>query len=259
MKKLITTIVNGIRYEPVAFFHYCLSFLIYPHSVDFHKKTPTELKDDLKKGKSLIRVGDGEAMLLMGRSIHFQTFDNKLRSDLKQIVTEYNPDSNYVLAVPHFALTEPFPSLKKRSRNKIWRLFRVLFKRLFNNQSAYADAVMFYHKGVFESTILPIISDKKVLVLAMDSVQKPLTKYFNKHSIDFSFVPVPISNAFFSVTYLMEQVKNLAKNKNATVLIAAGPAGKVLAYRVLEHNIQCIDIGHGIEILGQEEDYSSRL
>lgn len=262
-KEISQKIFLSLKYEPRVFFHFCLSFILglpkYENLVTLDSAT---LKNRLLAGHSIIRLGDGEAMLLTGRSIHYQKFSPELRRQLLTIIENYHKDSKYILAIPLFALTESAKSLNSRKRLRIWRLFRNLFKIKFSSKLPYADAVMFYHKGTFEEYILPAVLGKNIILLTKaENYNTSLQNYFKDNDLEVDFIPTPSQDTFTEIAEISKRVKSalVASTRPSVLLIASGPAAKALAYQFTEDGIQCIDLGHGIEIISQKDDYASRL
>lgn len=262
MKKLLTAITT-LKNDPGVFFYFCLSFLYNIKITHLNTLATSDLISELQKGKSLIRVGDGEAMLLMGRSIHYQIFDPKLRASLHEIISSYNNNSPYILAIPTFAIIESAAALKARGRLRIWRLFRALFVSKFDTTQAYADAVIFYHRDNFSKTVEPLLLTHHVIVVSKQENNTPeLQAYMNRDCASWQFVTVSAQNAYSEYEYVQQNIDLAISKRSARevlILFAAGPASKALALHYIKDDIQCIDIGHGLEILGCNNDYSDRL
>ena len=58
----------------------------------------SETVDAVKNGKSLVRFGDGEMAVMLGRSIWFQAHDEKLGKELTNILK--HDDNSILVAVP---------------------------------------------------------------------------------------------------------------------------------------------------------------
>ena len=261
--KMLSAIITSLRYQPIIFIHYCMSFLLGTRERTVNLISSTDLADHLKNGKSLIRIGDGEAMLIMGRSIHYQKFHPEIRSILKKIISEYRTYSPYILAIPVFAITESAADLKTRGRLRIWRLFRSLFKMMFDATQDYADAVIFYHRDNFSKTVTPLLQAKHVVIVSKPENNTPeLNQYMNNHSQSWEYISVPAADAYHDYLSICKQIDSIIAAKPGTeklLVFAAGPASKVLSLHYIERKIQCIDIGHGLEILGHSNDYTNRL
>lgn len=252
-----------LRY-PIVFIHYCLYRLLSLNSSPYPSLltiTSEKLSDDILNGKSLIRFGDGEAMLMVGSDIHFQKYEKILQEDLNKIVTTYCEESRYILALPIFALTESIESLDKRGRLKIWRLFKIVFLHLFPKNVPFADAMFFYHLQTFEKFVVPVLNNRLVLILTNQDNDRPeLRATLTQKNVLYEFIYTKKSNSFDDIDSLIETIHQKKKsNPNLIILTSMGPGGKSLAYRLTEEHIQCIDIGHGLEIIGQKADYSNRI
>lgn len=260
---MLYSIITSVRYEPKVFFNYCISFLLGTKKQTVNTVSQEKLAESLRAGKSFIRIGDGEAMLIMGRSIHYQTFHSKIRDCLKKIINNYQPGSKYILAIPVFAITETSLSLKARGRLRIWRLFRSLYKVHFDKTLSYADAVIFYHHETFAKTVTPLFEKKHVVIISKEENKTPeLKRYMDNNSHSWEYISAPPCNAFNDQALICSKIDQalLSKPEIKTILLfATGPASKTLSLHYIERNIQCIDTGHGLEIIGKADDYSNRL
>jgi hypothetical protein len=247
--------------SPKYFGSFLISIILnrYPTSGNVNKISESDLLKKIEAGTSLIRIGDGEAMLMTGRSIHFQKYQSKIKTTLNKIVTLYSANSPYVLAIPHFAIEETEHELNIRGRKRIWRLFRILFKD-FPKDVSYYDAVTFYHSGKFEKLLNAIPKDKEIiLVTSAKNITVELQNFFKEHERQYQYLTTPEKDTFTEYKAIKSELITKT-TKPVTILTACGPAGKILAYELsVENNIQCIDIGHGIEIIGKNADYSNRL
>jgi hypothetical protein len=261
--RALYTIISSLRFEPAVFIRYCLGFIIETPAQSVLSIPTDTLATQLQTGKSLIRIGDGEAMLLMGRSIHYQIFNPKLRASLHEIITSYSASSSYILAIPIFAITEPAITLRARGRLRIWRLFRAMYVRKFDMTQAYADAVIFYQRDNFSKTVEPLLRNHHVIVVSKEeNLTSELQSYMNKTAHSWQFITAPARNAYndsISIQKSIDQAINKKLDSKTLLLFAAGPASKALALHYIKDAIQCIDIGHGLEILGRNDDYSDRL
>ncbi len=256
---LCTTFLNDNR----VFFYYCLSYIWAIKIPQLQTLSDTQLSEELKSGKSLIRVGDGEAMISMGRSVHYQDFHSELQFDIKSIIKSYSPDSPYILAVPFFAIQNSPTELRAKKRFRIWRLFRAFFKIRFNHAVGYADAVMFYHSNAFADTLAAHLRGKKViLVTKQDNMTLELKKALALLSDNITYIVSPTTNAYNTISKTIQLIDTACGNtlpEKLVILVAIGPAAKSLTYHYAKKSYQALDIGHGIEIIGQTKDYSDRL
>ncbi len=267
MTNLATKLIAAMRflyYYPIIFIHYITYRLLHINPKPFNQlKTigTDQISELISNGKSLIRFGDGEVMILLGSGIHFQKFNPRLQQKIKNVVRDYKTNSSYILALPNFALTESNESLGKRGRLRIWRLFKIVFKHLFPKDIGYADAMIFYHKETFEKFVVPSLLNKYALVLSNSDNNTPeLKAQLNKLNIEYEYVTTKKINAFDDYDTILKLINDKKSfHNNLIVLTSMGPGGKALAYDLTKSGIQCIDIGHGIEIIGKTKDYSEKI
>ncbi|PIZ66780.1 hypothetical protein COU87_01045 [Candidatus Roizmanbacteria bacterium CG10_big_fil_rev_8_21_14_0_10_39_12] len=264
VKKITTFIIYGLIYDPRVFFGLITSYIIgtNPTVVKFFLRQ--DLLSVLMSGKSLIRFGDGEVMLMTGRDIYYQTTSLNLKNKLRTIIKNFTAKSSYILSIPTDAITAETDELKAKGRYRIWHLFRVFFALRMDNKMTYADAHLFYHQSTYVDLIKPLILDREIICISKAETQnKNFLDTLKQTASSVSSVITPATESFSQYTSLFEQILNLIKilpqPKKCLLLISAGPAGKVLAYHFAELGIQCLDLGHGMEIIGQNKDYSDRI
>lgn len=261
--KIYQLVINGFIYDRYATFLYLISFFKPTKPLEVVEFPDTELLEMISSGKSLIRFGDGEAMLMTGRDIHYQKTSRTLSNSLRLIVDSYSDDSPYIIGIPAYALRKEEEELKKENRLRIWRLFRVFFKLRFPNNLKYYCLVYFYRKGNFENKVAPLLKDRNVICVANPKVldttlQSYLATYFK--TADFVFSPP--QDAYSEKNNLMNEINNHLnkyQTDNCTILLATGPASKVIAHEYALRGIQAIDVGHGMEIIGRGADYTDRI
>ncbi|PIT93328.1 MAG: hypothetical protein COU06_00420 [Candidatus Harrisonbacteria bacterium CG10_big_fil_rev_8_21_14_0_10_38_8] len=213
----------------------------------FYSKS--EIQEEIKKGRSIIRYGDGEINLFLSIDNHYQKFSKKLSSNLKRIIKEYSVDSLYILAVPKY-ITQSNKELQKTERKEIWMPFKVFYLLIFPKKPKYLDAHSFYYDGYFEEVIEPAIKDKELIILtnkgSIDSI-KNNNKFLWKN---ISYIECPEKDAYDRMNEIEESLKNILKSKkNPVIIIALGPVGKCIAHTYSNKGYQCIDIGRGLECI----------
>lgn len=250
-------------YDPRVLFAYGVSFITGTTPAHVNEYTEEILLEKIANGISLIRLGDGEAMLMTGRDIYFQKKSQKLSRDLRQIISKYQPTSPYIIGIGTFALSETDRNLKSSNRLRIWRLLRVFFRLRFKLDMQYFCPVYFYHKGNFDTKVAPLLKQKNIICVAnADVLDSALRSYLKNSFKTATFVTAPPQNAYEKKMLLMSEIDKHLKlhgTDTCTILLAIGPASKVIAYEYAQRGIQALDIGHGMEIIGREIDYSSRI
>ena len=257
-------IISGLQYDPLVLWQFLTSFLIGTTSHSITTYSQKELQTRLSAGSSLIRMGDGEVMLMTGRDIHYQSVSKQLAKQLHLIIDSYTTDGTYILSLPVEAVALRDTELRSKHRFRIWRLFRVFFSVRMNDSLPYADAHLFYHQNAFETYVRPVITDKHVICVSKkDNLTPQLVTTLKATARTVHLIENPSHDAYDHIDRLIAEIdtvlKTDANTKKWTMLVSSGPAGKVLAHHYATRGIQTLDIGHGLEIIGQNKDYSDRI
>ncbi|GEM_PF-715228 len=203
--------------------------------------------------KSLIRFGDGEARIIVGKDQGCQNYHPKLRKKLTEIWLNYSSDSPYLFALSNWNLTSSVEELKKRGTFHIWKFSRYLF-----------------WKFKMEKLKLPILETDMFragpAILDGKEIERLWNDYSNlimvHHSLEYYkwfsskypekkvfFIQIPDKNFFEFVEEKKEEVRELVKRekidkKDIVILIAGGPGGKVFCYDLILEGFKCLDVGH---------------
>ena len=237
--------------DPRYFFTYLWHFFDpnYIIKADFY--TNEEMVSYIEKGKSFIRIGDGEIYLLNRGSLGFQEYDPLLREKLLGMVKSYSPESSYLLGFNVIPLQSTNKSLRKINLLNSWLPSKVYFDLYFNKNVKYVDASVFYYNDTVKNYLEKFLLSKRIILV---SKKEYIDNFKNNKAIPFkdvSFVETLDKNAFRDFFSLKEkvllEVEKYGKDKSL-VLISCGPAGKVLAYDLLD-KVQVLDIGLGVEII----------
>lgn len=259
MKTIINFIKRYWRYAPwyiaVYPFYYFAPRALYP--IRFFSEQ--ELVDNLKRGKSLIRFGDGEINFFIGLGNPYQKFDRRLRTWLKEVVRSYEINSPYLLSVSQ-PISVPNWELKKIGRFKVWQPFKIIFRLFFPKDVGYADTHQFYYDNYFENIIAPIFKDRKVILITRGET---LSKQKNNPRLpwrDLITVEAPVGDAIASYDQLKTKLREtlrFLKSSETVLFFAVGPAGKYLMYELSKEGWQCIDVGKRAEVMftGESIEY----
>lgn len=262
MTRKLLYVLNGLRPEPAVTIRYIRSFWRGTPTAKI-KTIPTEIfLQKIESGKSIIRLGDGEVMILTGRDIYFQPYHIALATTLRKMIVEYTQDGPYLLAVPLKELQTSDNQLKRAGKLRIWRLFRVYFDYVFKHSQSYADAKFFYINSSFETTIAPLIKNKHVLFVSNETVLSPaLRNYADNYFAHTSYITVPATNAYAQQDVTRDAINSSLASSDVppVIIFAAGPASKVLAYEFASRGIQSLDIGQGMKLIATSEDRSHKI
>ncbi len=215
--------------------------------------TPEETVEAIQKEKSLIRFGDGEFGIYRKKNIHYQQYSEGLKKAFDLIKEDYEktPDGcPYLLAVPkEFMMVSGWKLMKKRVYVSSWAESRLQFKKTFRRDIMYGDSFLFEKKNkelyseIWSGKNCP---DNVIFVHNSKDCAKAFAETYQKNT---KHVVCPPRDAFDSVDGLEKEILSIiAENgwtsKDVLMTISAGPAGKVLVYRLSKQGYHCIDAGH---------------
>ncbi|MDF2686222.1 MAG: hypothetical protein K0S55_1403, partial [Clostridia bacterium] len=174
----------------------------------------------------------------------------ELKKIFEEIKTEYESqgaDCRYLLAVPRlfFSCSGLF-LMKRRVYFSSWPNARYYFKKNFRKDRTYGDAFLFEK------------ANKDMYFRLWDNGKNVLFVHNNKQYADIFrsmyhktvyFMECPPQNAFEQMDELEKKIKlcmdeNCLTADNTDIILSAGPAGKVLVYKLSEEGYRCIDAGH---------------
>jgi hypothetical protein len=195
--------------------------------------------------RSLIRWGDGESNLITGWDVHFQSETLQVRLGLSRVLRDAQASGRYVLALPIKPLRSTKAQLVADDLYDIWSRTRLVYKFFANRNVQYADSLAFRELRVDPSGLWDIFSRAIVLHHDSDRVER-FARIWT--SLDIEHVKAPSSNAAQDLPRLEREVHTLIMKAPATtcVLVAAGPAGKILAHR-LSPLAPHYDLGHFLD------------
>ena len=207
----------------------------------------------VSRGKSLIRLGDGEFGIYREKDIHYQRWSPELQKMFEIIKNDYETNSEhcpYLLAVPRrFMTVNGFQLAKRRVYVSSWAESRYDFKKNFKHDIPYGDAFLFdkNNRGIYsEIWDNPACPENVIFIHNSESYARYFADTYHKNTV---FVQCPPRNAFEDIDKLQAQVMAVIEENGwgrgcVMLTISAGPAGKVLVYRFSKQGYWCIDAGH---------------
>ncbi len=254
MKK-VNRIIRYIRLHllrnPAYLVSYCFYFLSSKFVPRISYYSDKEMVEQIKAGKSIIRLGDGEIYIMNFGAIGYQQYDPKLRMLFFQLIKNYSIHSNYVVSLPRLMIEKTNLQLRKEKLLNCWLPFKVMYQLHFPKKISYGDAFWFYYNETIPNLLEEYLLTKHIIyvtnqVNAIAIQQNSLIPF--KES---SFVITPTTDTFAEYEKIKEkiiyEVEKNAQNE-CIVLAACGPTSKVLAYELAQRGIVTIDVGRGIEI-----------
>lgn len=216
-------------------------------------KTPKETVEEINKGKSLIRFGDGEFGIYRGKDIHYQKWSPELKAYFDKIKSDFEEQGEecpYILAVPkRFMTVKGTELMKKRVYVSSWSQSRYDFKKNFKHNLPYGDSFLFekankeIYSGIWTNENCP---QNIIFVHNNEQYSTFFSDTYKKNTV---FVKCPPQDSFSGINELEKEIRDIIEannwSKNQVMLtISAGPTGKVLVYKLSKEGYQCIDAGH---------------
>jgi hypothetical protein len=264
----ITHFWRGFFFDPIMHCRFLLLRITRSHTdtsiPPMQIMTLPEVIAAIRAGRSLIRFGDGEVALTLGRSIKFQKANWRLKSLLQALVRTYTNTSPYILCIPVQALKAEKVSHQEAMYRSIWTLFRLFYTHRFNHHARYADAHLFYTPEHLLAITQPHFKDRTVLCVGKADIQSPtLQRFFTEHFAAWHFIVAPATDAFSEeatiIARIEASIKTLAPTETPLLMLGIGPTSKTIAYHFAERSIQALDIGHGLELLASGTDFRDKL
>lgn len=249
--------------NPRYLFTYAAHYLDPEYTIHPKLLSDESLIRSIESGISLVRLGDGEIYLMNYGSIHYQDYDPELRANLFQMISKYSDTSPYRIGIPR-QLSLPNRELRLRTLLNCWLSLKVSFQLYFPKKVHYFDAHTFYRPGMFEKSLAAYLIGKHVVCVGNRMVlDETLYKHLSEKAARVDFVISPEKNAYKEKEEIITRIDlALAETQRGVaplILLAVGPTSKVIAYEYANRGVQALDIGHGIETVGRELDYSGRI
>jgi hypothetical protein len=268
IKKVCYFSATRLSHSPSFFFTYIFSYFQKSYINDAKFYTQEETIEKIKQGKSIVRLGDGEGMLLCGLGIWYQDYDKNLEKDLRTLIAEYTEESEYILTMPEKYTNDTNAHLREITTDHFnalhaWLPMKIWYRKIFPKQVRYADTYIFYTQHFF-NTIKPYLKTKKVIVI---TTQKNIDK--QKPSLEkeldiLDWVEAKAPNPYEWYHKYIEEIEKLISNtniakKDIVILMSAGPTSKPLARYFSMQGVQSIDMGHGFQYLGNLEELEKQV
>lgn len=264
IKKSIKFIKNYVFKNPVFVCKYILAYFQKDYKTGAIFYSEQAFFDEIQKGKSIIRIGDGEIGLIHGRDIHYQKYARDLSQNLKDIIKQYDEKSTYVLSIPIFVNHKNEELNRTSEKLSCWLPLKIEFNAMFNKKVPYADAHFFYYKDKMLDFFERFLTDCHVLFVTnektINSIKKSIDTKLELKSFD--FVTTPSEDSFFHV----DDIKNAIDEKlighgkkHVKIVISTGPTSKYLAYIYSKSGYICYDFGFGIRYIYDDKDHAHMI
>nr|WP_277294760.1 SP_1767 family glycosyltransferase [Streptococcus hyointestinalis] len=199
---------------------------------------------------SVVRFGDGEIDLIMGRSIPYQSYDKDLALELLEILE--TPSSRKLMV----CLPDVFEHLERYNSNAqhFWENHFEQFADFYKNHcrsSWYGSTFLsrpyidWVDKSQAQANIEKLRSlwqDKDLLIVEGETSRSGVGNDLFDNSKSIKRIIGPSKNAYQDLDWIYDKV--MEHSANRLVLVMLGPTAKVLVKRLADSGIQAIDLGH---------------
>jgi len=215
----------------------------------------SETIDAVKNGKSLVRFGDGEMAVMLGRSIWFQSHDEKLGKELTNILK--NDDDSILVAVPTAIINTKI--YRRKSRMFWYREMlgtRSEWKKRLCKKSTYGapevtrartDLKSKYQQEIFNKWH-EVFNGRDIVIIEGGVTRMGVGNDLFDGAKTIRRIIAPSKNAYKKIDAIKKTFMDKKIKKDTLVLICLGPAAKQLTVDLHKKGYQAVDAGH----LGQE-------
>lgn len=211
--------------------------------------SPTELQTELERGKSLLRLGDGEIyMMNYGDIPQYELYQPRLRDYFFILVRTYTSDSPYLIGIPIF-VNYTNKELRDMGKLYVWLPLKVLFRFVFPKDVSYFDAHLFYRDGGFAQSLESILKKHKTVVVTRAYNIALMQESGFDTKIQTTYIEAPEKNSFAVMDTLLQKIQDVVgdNKQEYRVVLSVGPASKALVYELSKRGIISYDLGKGIE------------
>ena len=244
---LMKEILKKSVIEASYLFHRFIDFLFGPTvkvmSVD---ETIAELQNT---GKSLVRFGDGELLIIRGKNIHFQKTNDILRRELQEIIG-YHRDGLMVSVQDIFNGVGLYVPESREFWKEHLFFYRKYYRSLCNHKRNYASTsfsrayITIANKEksrVWFDEIKKIWSCKDVVIVEGETTHNGVGNDLFEGCNNVQRIICPSKNAFDRLEDIEAACYKMEKDK--LFLVSLGPTAKPLVRDLYEAGYRAIDIG----------------
>ena len=200
---------------------------------------------------SIGRIGDGEMLIISGRSQYFQKRDSKLRKKLSKLKTT----ERFLLCLPILSLTDKEDSLFEEREIAFWgdnrRYFLYRYRKLANKSGIVGEAFIsrFYmpyrdkRKEEYVKLLKQIWNCQIVVFIEGYYSRLGVGNDLFANVASIKRILCPPDNAFQKYDEIVDVIrKNVSKE--ALLILALGPTATALAYDLTVLGYWALDLGH---------------
>jgi hypothetical protein len=227
-----------------------------------------EFVREIKKGRSFLRLNEGEMHLINGGKIHYQIYEKNLEKSFRELIRNYSDNAPYIIGLAKVYVNETNAQAKIDPKKGIahlytWMPIKVMFRIAFPKKAKYGDAHAFYYDNFFQENLEEYLLDKHLVVI---SNEDNINSFKNNKNIPFttvSFVETPKENSYSSYKKIMSDIEDvlafIPKSEIPVLLVSTGPTSKQIVYEFAKKGQQSLDIGRGLDFLYSGESIEYRI
>ncbi|MBO5143173.1 MAG: SP_1767 family glycosyltransferase [Clostridia bacterium] len=203
-----------------------------------------------KERKSIVRFGDGELDLILGRPLKFQKCDEKLAKRLSEILL--SRQDKCLIGIPDVLarfenLTEESEMFWIRNMERTRETWLKHIDRNIEYCTANLTRLYIRHKdrskcGTYFSMLKEIWKDKDVLICEGKQTRIGVGNDLLSEAKTVRRILCPSENAFDKYDEIIDCIRK--ESKDAIILLALGPTATVLAYDLAMEGYHALDLGH---------------
>ena len=224
----------------------------------FKERTPAIIVKDINQTldyivenqSSIIRFGDGEMDLMLGRSIPYQVYDENLASQLKEIIS-LQSDEKLVIGLPNvFADRSNFTPeaeafwkghLEHHLKDYV-ELARADWYGTTFVSRPYIDYVDKSQSFSQFEKLKQIWKNEDILIVEGVTSRSGVGNDLFDGANSIKRIICPSHNAYSRIEEIQEAVLQYAENR--LILCMLGPTAKILSYNLFKKGYRVLDIGH---------------
>ena len=224
----------------------------------FKARTPAIIVRDIdqtldyviENKSSIIRFGDGEMDLMLGKSIPYQVYDENLASQLKEIIS-LQSDEKLVIGLPNVFsdrsnFTPAAEAFWKGHLEHHLKDYVELARADWYGTTFVSRPYIDYEdkskaKGQFEK-LKSIWENRDILIVEGITSRSGVGNDLFDKAKSVKRIICPSHNAFSLIEEIQEAVLQYAENR--LILCMLGPTAKILSYNLFKKGYRVLDIGH---------------
>lgn len=205
----------------------------------------------LENRKGFIRYGDGEFSLMFGSDVGYQRYSPAINEALGRILRSYAMQSPYLLGLPS-QLKWSFSEMRRRNLLGIWKKGKILLRHYLSEDCVYGDPFLFRSSGDPEYIPLSYQTISQLWIGKCVILVGSMVDYFKEQRLvgaaEQYLVEAPIEDAFPKRNEIVASIRSVILKHRLTreqtvILIALGPAAKVLSYDLCHDGWLTYDVG----------------